>query len=209
MAIIWPYPSSPSSYASAGQRVVVPPQRCPSCLRGLIGWGGYWRWLRAPLLVERIWIRHGRCPASGVSAIARAAAGPGPLVRLLPTEGSAPTYRGRLVSRLVRYRARAEACNRCPLKTGRTDSMDGREVTRSLDPWLETEIGRFHPRLSLVLVGLSALIVTVALIRNHDDADADALVLGPTLLAVAMFAWRRLLVLLPQPPPAATRSVRR
>jgi len=25
-------------------------------------WGGYWRWLRAPLLVERIWIRRGRCP---------------------------------------------------------------------------------------------------------------------------------------------------
>src|SRR5258708_24581983 len=25
--------------------------------------GGYWRWLRAPLLVERIWIRRGRCSA--------------------------------------------------------------------------------------------------------------------------------------------------
>jgi hypothetical protein len=24
-------------------------------------WGGYWRWLRAPLLIERIWIRRGRC----------------------------------------------------------------------------------------------------------------------------------------------------
>jgi hypothetical protein len=33
--------------------------------------------------------------------------------------------------------------------------MDEREVTRSLDPWLETEIGRFHQRLSLVLLGLS------------------------------------------------------
>ena len=47
----------------AGQQLVVPPQRCPSCLRWLIGWGGYWRWLRAPLLVERIWIRRGRCSA--------------------------------------------------------------------------------------------------------------------------------------------------
>jgi hypothetical protein len=61
VAIIWPYPSSPSSYVTAGQQVVVPPQRCPSCLRRLVGWGGYWRWLRAPLLVERIWIRRGRC----------------------------------------------------------------------------------------------------------------------------------------------------
>src|SRR5207244_7661984 len=75
MAIIWPYPSSPSSYATAGQQVAVPPQRCPSCLWWLIGWGGYWRWLRAPLLVERIWIRRGT--VFGVSPIARAAARPG------------------------------------------------------------------------------------------------------------------------------------
>jgi hypothetical protein len=63
MAILWPYPSSPSSYVLAGQQVVVPPQRCPSCPRWLVNWGGYWRWLRAPLLVERIWIRRGRCSA--------------------------------------------------------------------------------------------------------------------------------------------------
>ncbi len=63
MAIIWPYPSSASSYVTAGQQVAVPQQRCPSCLRWLVGWGGYWRWLRAPLLVERIWIRRGRCSA--------------------------------------------------------------------------------------------------------------------------------------------------
>ena len=63
VAIIWPYPASVSSYVSAGQQVVVPPQRCPTCQRQLIGWGGYWRWLRAPLLVERIWIRRGRCAA--------------------------------------------------------------------------------------------------------------------------------------------------
>jgi Domain of unknown function (DUF6431) len=61
VAIIWPYPSSPLSYVTAGQQVAVPPQRCPSCQRWLVGWGGYWRWLRAPLLVERIWIRRGRC----------------------------------------------------------------------------------------------------------------------------------------------------
>ena len=61
MAIIWPYPSSPLSYVSAGQQVAVPPQRCPTCQRWLVGWGGYWRWLRAPLLVERIWIRRARC----------------------------------------------------------------------------------------------------------------------------------------------------
>jgi len=46
--------------------------------------------------------------------------------------------------RMTRYRALAAACNRCPLKTGCTDSDSGREVTRTHDPWLETEIGRFH-----------------------------------------------------------------
>ncbi len=63
MVIIWLYPSSPSSYVSAGQQVVVPSQRCPTYQRWLGGWGGYWRWLRAPLLVERIWIRRARCAA--------------------------------------------------------------------------------------------------------------------------------------------------
>ena len=68
--------------------------------------------------------------------------------------------------------------------------MDGREVTRSLDPWLESEIGRFHHVLSMVLVAQAGMIVAVALIRNH--SEADALVLMPTLLAVALFAWRRI-----------------
>jgi hypothetical protein len=61
VAIIWPYPASVSSYVSAGRQIEVPPQRCPTCQRRLIGWGGYWRWVRAPLVVERIWIRRGRC----------------------------------------------------------------------------------------------------------------------------------------------------
>ena len=63
MAIIWPCRWSASSYAAAGQQVVVPPQRCPRCQRPLAGWGGYWRWLRAPPVEQRLWIRRGRCGA--------------------------------------------------------------------------------------------------------------------------------------------------
>ena len=62
MAIIWPCTLPPSGYAAAGKHVAVPLKRCPECLGWLMRWGGYWRWLRAPLLVERIWIRRGRCP---------------------------------------------------------------------------------------------------------------------------------------------------
>jgi hypothetical protein len=96
------------------------------------------------------------------------------------------------IRRLARYRASAAACNRCPLKPGCTDSDSGREVTRSLDPWLETEIGRFHRGLSFVLALLASLIVTVGMVRNH--ADADVLVLTPTLIVVLLAAshWWRL-----------------
>lgn len=62
VAIIWPCPLSPSSYAAAGQQIPVPPQRCPRCQQRLVGWGGYWRWVRAEHCSEhRIWIRRGRC----------------------------------------------------------------------------------------------------------------------------------------------------
>jgi hypothetical protein len=62
MAIIWPCPHSPSSYAAAGGAALVPAQRCPDCQGALIGWGGYWRWVRFDCLSEqRIWIRRGWC----------------------------------------------------------------------------------------------------------------------------------------------------
>lgn len=92
--------------------------------------------------------------------------------------------------RLARYRAPATECNRCPLKTGCTDSDQGRELTRTLDPWLESEIGRFHNGLSLVLVALAGLIASVALVRNH--ADIDILVLGTAILIILAIGSRRL-----------------
>jgi hypothetical protein len=55
-----PLPGLWISYGAAGKSVEVPALRCPRCLVWLMRWGGYWRWLRAPLRIERIWIR-GRC----------------------------------------------------------------------------------------------------------------------------------------------------
>ena len=37
--------------------------------------------------------------------------------------------------RLVRYRGRPQICNHCPAKADCTDSDDGREVVRAMDPW--------------------------------------------------------------------------
>src|SRR5215216_5023654 len=74
--------------------------------------------------------------------------------------------------RLVRYRAKAHICNGCPAKPRCTDSDEGREIVRPLDPWPHSEAGRFHRVISLMLVVLAALIAGVALARNHGLADA-------------------------------------
>jgi hypothetical protein len=53
---------APSSYVAAGRAIVVPALLCPDCGARLTGWGGYWRWVRAPELPDqRIWIRRGWC----------------------------------------------------------------------------------------------------------------------------------------------------
>ena len=69
--------------------------------------------------------------------------------------------------RLVRYRAKAQVCNRCPLKEACTDSDSGREIVRPLDPWPHSEAGRFHRGLSLMLITLALLIVLVEVARHH------------------------------------------
>jgi len=92
--------------------------------------------------------------------------------------------------RLVRYRAKAHICNGCPRKADCTDSYEGREITRPLDPWPHSEAGRFHRGISLMLVALGGLVLAVGLARNHAPAAA-ALLLG--LLAVAAVAGRWLI----------------
>jgi hypothetical protein len=92
--------------------------------------------------------------------------------------------------RLVRYRAKAHVCNRCPAKDSCTDSDHGREIVRPLDPWPHSEAGRFHRGISLLMVALAAMILVVECVRHHQPGEA-ALVLG--LLALCALAGRRLL----------------
>ena len=73
--------------------------------------------------------------------------------------------------RNVSYRAPAHACNTCGVKHRCTDSDTGREITHSSESWLETEIGRFHRGISLVLLVLAMLILAVEAVRHRDTRE--------------------------------------
>jgi hypothetical protein len=89
--------------------------------------------------------------------------------------------------RLVRYRGRPQICNQCPTKADCTDSDDGREVVRSMDPWPHSEAGRFHRGISLAVSSIAALILVAEATRNH--APLELAVLGTALTATALVAW--------------------
>ncbi len=89
--------------------------------------------------------------------------------------------------RLVRYRGRPQICNHCPAKTECTDSDDGREVVRAIDPWPHSEAGRFHRGISLVVALIAGLILSAEALRNH--APLELAILGAGLVVVAMVAW--------------------
>ena len=86
--------------------------------------------------------------------------------------------------RLIRYRARPQICNHCPVKDDCTDSADGREVVRAMDPWPHSEAGRFHRGISLVIALVAALILAAETLRNH--APLDLALLGTALAIVAL-----------------------
>jgi len=88
--------------------------------------------------------------------------------------------------RMIRYRGRPQICNHCPTKTNCTDSYEGREVVRAMDPWPHSEAGRFHRGISLSVAGIAALILAAELVRNH--SPAEILVLGTTLVVTGTVA---------------------
>ncbi len=74
--------------------------------------------------------------------------------------------------RVARYRADSLVCNHCPRKADCTDSTQGREITRALDPWPHSEAGRFHRGVCVVMVTLAAVIATLALVRSEGPTEA-------------------------------------
>jgi len=60
-------------------------------------------------------------------------------------------------SQVAVYRAPSSSCNSCPSKTSCTPHAEGRHLYRPLAAWAETDIGRFHRRLSLLMVGVGVI----------------------------------------------------
>jgi hypothetical protein len=89
--------------------------------------------------------------------------------------------------RLVRYRGRPQICNYCPAKAECTDSDEGREVVRAMDPWPHSEAGRFHRGISLAVALIAGLILAIEAVRNH--APLELAVLGTVFATVVLVAW--------------------
>ncbi len=68
-------------------------------------------------------------------------------------------------NRLAVYRAPASTCNNCPLKGACTPHDEGRHLFRSLAGWAETDVGRFHQRLSALMFGAGAVLASAGMWR--------------------------------------------
>jgi hypothetical protein len=63
-----------------------------------------------------------------------------------------------LEQKVAVYRAKATGCASCALKAACTPHDKGRHIYRPLAVWAETEVGRFHQRLSVLMVGSTAAV---------------------------------------------------
>jgi hypothetical protein len=67
--------------------------------------------------------------------------------------------------RVAVYRAPASACAGCPEKARCTPHEEGRLVYRPLAAWAETDVGRYHQWLSLLMAASSAALSLAALLE--------------------------------------------
>jgi hypothetical protein len=67
--------------------------------------------------------------------------------------------------RVAVYRAPASQCNACPSKAPCTPHDEGRHIFRPLAAWAESDVGRFHRRLSVLMFGVGMVLSLVGLAR--------------------------------------------
>src|SRR5262249_56632308 len=67
--------------------------------------------------------------------------------------------------RVAVYRASVSACAGCPEKARCTPHDEGRHIYRPLAAWTETDVGRFHQWVSLLMAASAAALSLVALLE--------------------------------------------
>ena len=90
--------------------------------------------------------------------------------------------------RVAVYRAPASACAACPEKARCTPHDEGRHIYRPLAAWTETDVGRFHQWLSLLMAASVAILSLVALLERAGEPGTGLLLL--TLITGAGVAVR-------------------
>ena len=93
--------------------------------------------------------------------------------------------------RLAVYRAPAQRCNDCALKASCTPHAEGRHVYRSLAAWAETDVGRFHRWLSLLLFAVGVTLSLAGLGRWWAQAGNGSLLLTLALSFASLLRERR------------------
>jgi hypothetical protein len=88
------------------------------------------------------------------------------------------------------YKAPAASCNECVLKTFCTPHDDGRQVYRSLATFHETDVGRFHRGLSLVIRAIALAFSAGGLLAWWNKPGEWLLVLATGVSLVLL--WRNL-----------------
>jgi hypothetical protein len=91
------------------------------------------------------------------------------------------------------YRAPVEHCGGCRLKAACAPLEENRRIYRSLATWTETDVGRFHRWLSVLMFAAGTLVSAAGLWRWHAQPGAGYLALALVgSVACVMLHWRRM-----------------
>lgn len=91
-------------------------------------------------------------------------------------------------NKLAIYKAPASSCNECVLKAFCTPHDEGRRVYRSLAEFHETDVGRFHRWLSLVVLGVALAFSAGGVIAWWDKPGEWLLVIASGISLVLLWA---------------------
>jgi hypothetical protein len=93
--------------------------------------------------------------------------------------------------RVAVYRAPAASCAACPDKQACTPHDEGRHVYRPLAEWAETDVGRFHQWLAVLMAGSVTVLGLAALVRWAGQPGTGLLVVSFVAAATALLRdWR-------------------